>query len=99
MSNLDFTKPVMVFVGSDFLRQIGSITEADEYLTEWPQRRRGPIFETARRACEAAKSGTVTAEQAYRAFEGFCRVSGVLAPAVEAPSRQAARQPSAGYAA
>ena len=78
-----FVVPVTVFVGLGAQRELTSTYELLQFLNEWPQGRRGPIFTTAQRACNAALAGELTNEDARKAFSSFARACGILAPTVE----------------
>ncbi|WP_318012598.1 MULTISPECIES: DUF982 domain-containing protein [unclassified Mesorhizobium] len=47
-------------------------------MQNWPRNRRGPIFETALRACQRAYDGHVPASLARDAFAGFARSARIL---------------------
>ncbi|WP_436163446.1 DUF982 domain-containing protein [Mesorhizobium sp. LjRoot246] len=48
------------FSSRTIVQEITCLDDALDFLDEWPIHRRGPIFDTARRAC-------------HRAFDGCCR--------------------------
>jgi hypothetical protein len=73
-----FFSPVTVSVGLNMPREVTSLREAWEFLTDWPQSRRGPVHATALRACSAAMAGNLSTENARRAFVGFAKVYGIL---------------------
>lgn len=77
MDRLPFEIPVCVKIGST-TREVKSVRGACECLIDWPHSRRGPIYRTAVRACEAAVAGQVSVEGARSAFVGFARVTGIL---------------------
>jgi hypothetical protein len=77
MDRLPFEIPVCIKIGST-TREVKTVRGACECLIDWPHGRRGPIYQTAMRACEAALAGDVSVECARSAFLGFARVSGIL---------------------
>lgn len=78
MDDMLFHAPVAIAVGAGFKREIASLAEMQNFLTEWSPARRGPIYETAVRACNAARAGHLTAEQARRAFISFAEATGMI---------------------
>ena len=96
MSGLAFDKPLVVFVGLDFLRQIDTVAEAQELLTEWPQRRRGSAYAAAVQSCEGACRGSASIEQARRSVQWLCHSVNMLAPEADPikvlPLRQDSRR-------
>ena len=73
-----FAKPVYIFVGLGFPRDVESVEEAFEILNEWVGSR-SPTHEQALAAGRAALTdGSVAA--ARLAFEAFARKTGILAP-------------------
>ena len=78
-----FMVPVTVFVGLGAQRDLTSTYDLLQFLNEWPNARRGPIFTTALRACNAALAGELTDEDARKAFSSFARASAILASGVE----------------
>ena len=84
-----FTKPVSIFVGLGFPRDVETVDEAFEILTEWVGSR-SPAHEQALAATHTALTdGNVSA--ARLAFEAFARKTGILAPdALELAAAKAA---------
>jgi len=72
-----FDAPVFVKGGEHFIQEITSLDEALDFLEEWPRNRRGPIYETALRACHRAYSHDVPLDVARSAFVGFARSAGI----------------------
>ncbi|AWC23169.1 hypothetical protein CO731_02638 [Aminobacter sp. MSH1] len=68
-----FSRPIFVKDEDQTIREIACITDALEFLTKWPENRRGPIHNTAVRACQAAREGRLTVDGARNAFAGFAR--------------------------
>jgi uncharacterized protein DUF982 len=77
MDDMRLQIPVAIAVGAGFRRDIATLAEMQNFLTEWPQARRGKIYDTALRACEMARAGHLTREQARRAFTAFAEAAGI----------------------
>lgn len=75
-----FSSPVAVMIGLGAKREVRSIKDMHEFLTDWPPSRRTDVHRTAVRACAAVRDGHLTVEQARRAFIEFARISGILWP-------------------
>jgi hypothetical protein len=73
-----FDAPVYVKRAEHLIQEIHSLDDALDFLEEWPRKRRGPIYETALKACHRAYSGDVTLEIARNAFIGFARSAGIF---------------------
>ncbi|WP_246749987.1 DUF982 domain-containing protein [Mesorhizobium caraganae] len=71
-----------IAVGAGFRRDITMLAEMRNFLQEWPHARRGKIYETALRACEMARAGHVTKDQALRAFTAFTETAALPGPAL-----------------
>ncbi|UVK37824.1 DUF982 domain-containing protein [Mesorhizobium sp. AR10] len=78
MDEMLFHAPVAIAVGAGFKRDIASLAQMQNFLKEWPPARRGPIHATALRACDAARAGHLTTDQARRAFMSFAEAAGIL---------------------
>lgn len=78
MDDMLFHAPVAIAVGAGFKREIASLAEMRNFLKEWSPARRGPVYETAVRTCNAARAGHLTADQARRAFISFAKVTGMM---------------------
>jgi hypothetical protein len=78
MNSLTFDSPVWVSLDWETPVQIRTLGDMHRFLTDWPPSRRTTGFATAQRACDAAREGLLTAEQARRAFESFAKVHGIL---------------------
>lgn len=59
MNDRTFDRPVFVRKGEFMVEEIECLADAFEFLQEWPNNRRGPIFDTAFRACQRAYDGQV----------------------------------------
>ena len=77
MDDMRLQIPVAIAVGAGFKRDIATLAEMQNFLNEWPQARRGKIYETALRACGAARAGHLTTDQARRAFTAFAEAAGI----------------------
>ena len=58
MDDMRLQIPVAIAVGAGFKRDIATLAEMQNFLKEWPQARRGKIYDTALRACDAAQGRT-----------------------------------------
>lgn len=81
MNGRTFGSPLQVKDGA-FVREIACLDDALEFLYDWPPQRRGPIYETARRACQRALEGQHPVEIGRSAFAAFARSARIL---VESP--------------
>ncbi|RWO97281.1 MAG: DUF982 domain-containing protein [Mesorhizobium sp.] len=79
MNDRTFDRPVFVKKGAFMVEEIGCLADAFEFLEEWPKNRRGPIFDTAFRACQRAYDSQVAISVAREAFAGFARSAKILA--------------------
>lgn len=77
MGDRTFDGPVLVKNGQ-FIQELGSLEDAFDFLDEWPRERRGPIFETAFRACQRAYDGQIPLSVARDAVAGFARSVRIL---------------------
>lgn len=75
----DFRRPLVVYVGLGFPRQIADAEEAFILLNEMPSAMHGPSHSAARNACRAAMNGEIDAETARGVVEAFARARGILA--------------------
>ncbi|MBZ9809931.1 DUF982 domain-containing protein [Mesorhizobium sp. BR1-1-9] len=78
MNDKMFEQPVLVKNGDFMIEEVACLEDAFEFLQNWPRNRRGPIFETALRACQRAYDGHVPASLARDAFAGFARSARIL---------------------
>ncbi|GLS34473.1 hypothetical protein GCM10010869_00610 [Mesorhizobium tianshanense] len=78
MNDRTFDRPVFVKTGEVRVEEIGCLADAFRFLQEWPKNRRGPIFDTALRACQRAYDGQVPMSVARDAFAGFARSAKIL---------------------
>ena len=56
MEALQFFAPVSVRT-EKIVQDIETVRDAAEFLRQWPQSRRGPVYDCAARACDAAIAG------------------------------------------
>lgn len=80
-----FTSPVFVRHDTDPAWQVASLDDALEYLYAWPHSKRGPIYMTATRACQAAFEGRLPVSSARQAFCAFARSANVLCNSESTP--------------
>jgi hypothetical protein len=78
MNGRTFVSPVFVKSGTHFIQEILSLDDALDFIEDWPVNRRGPIYETALRACHRAYIGDVPLDVARSAFVGFAKSAGIL---------------------
>ncbi|UVK47351.1 DUF982 domain-containing protein [Mesorhizobium sp. AR07] len=78
-----FHSPVALTVGLGFKREIVSLAEMHDFLTNWTTARRGPLYRNAVKARDLAVPGYVTIEQARRALVEFAQAAGILWPDLE----------------
>lgn len=78
MKDRMFDTPIFVRNGSQPLEEVAGIDDALVFLYEWPKRRRGPIYETALRACQRAFEGRCSRPIARQAFASFARSVDIL---------------------
>ena len=78
MNDRVFDSPVFVKGAPHFIQEIASLDGAVDFLEEWPSDRRGPIYETALRACHRAYAREVPLDVAHKAFSGFAKSVGIL---------------------
>lgn len=84
MQSTTFETPVSVSIGFGSRLEINSLMGIHQFLTDWPPSRRTSVYSTAVRACEAARQGHLTPEQARRAFAEFAKVHDILWPEIDA---------------
>lgn len=78
MNDRMFDKPVFVKQGTGIVQEIACLEDALEFLYEWPKKRRGPIYETALRACQRAFDSGYPRSAARDAFAGFAKSAKIL---------------------
>ncbi len=78
MSERTFDSPVFVRAAEGLIQEIACLDDAFDFLDEWPEHRRGVIYETARRACCRAFDGLIPLKVARDAVAGFARSANIL---------------------
>jgi len=78
MNDRTFARPVFVRNGQLMIEEIGCLDDAFDFLGAWPKNRRGPIYDTAFRACQRAYDGHVPLSVARDAFAGFAKSVKIL---------------------
>jgi hypothetical protein len=78
MSGRMFDMPVFVKAEDVTAEEIASLDEALSFLDNWPVHRRGPIYETAYRACQLALKGDYPLERARQSFQSFAKFMRIL---------------------
>ena len=78
-----FEKPVHVWVGLGFPRQLNTVVDAYQFASEWGGK--SPEQRAATRACKAALAGEVDPETARGVFVAFARKQGHLGRRCEYP--------------
>ncbi|KRB19573.1 MULTISPECIES: DUF982 domain-containing protein [Mesorhizobium] len=78
-----FHSPVALTVGLGFKREIASLAEMHDFLTNWTTSRRGPLHRNAVEACGLALEGCITRDEARHALVEFAKATGILWPEIE----------------
>jgi hypothetical protein len=78
MNNRDFDRPVFVNNGQLMVEEIVCLADAFAFLEQWPKDLRGPVYNTAFRACQRAHDGHIPISVAREAFAGFANWAGIL---------------------
>ena len=76
MLSQPFEKPVRVWIGLGFPRQLNTVVDAYQFAVEWCGN--GPEQKAAIRACKAALAGEIDAETARGVFVAFARKKDLL---------------------
>lgn len=85
-----FKRPIIIFVGLGFPRELNTPMDALEALNELPSRYCGPAHTAALKTCRAAIEGSVDAEIARGVIEAYFQARGLLAQELIAPHAIAA---------
>ena len=85
MNDRRFNHPVFVKDGRMIVQEITCLDDALDFLDEWPSNRRGPIFDTARRACHRAFDELLPPSVAREAFAAWARSAHILEDAEVLP--------------
>lgn len=78
MNDRMFDSPIFVKQGTGIIQEIACLEDALEFLYEWPNKRRGPIYDTALRACQRAFDSDYPLHAAKQAFTGFAKSVKIL---------------------
>jgi hypothetical protein len=73
MNDRMFDTPVFIKGEDSLIQEIACLEDALDFLYEWPKDRRGPIYETALRACQRAFDRSYPLPAAREAFCGFAK--------------------------
>ena len=76
MLSKPFEKPIRVWVGLGFPRQLNTVVDAYQFASDWCGN--SPEQKAAIRACKAALVGDIDAETARGVFVAFARKEDVL---------------------
>jgi hypothetical protein len=82
MLDLSSITPVAVAIMGCHRRDIRSLSDMHEFLTEWPPSQRRMSYGAAAKACAAARAGEISPEAAREAFVQFAETAGILWPEV-----------------
>ena len=75
---MGFSKPLSIFVGLGFPREISDTQAAFELLNEMPSHLRGPAHGAALNACRAAMRGELDEEVARGLVRAYAKARGIL---------------------
>lgn len=78
MSDRMFDSPLFVKSANCLIEEIACLEDALEFLYEWPENRRGVIYDTALRACQRAFEKDYPSAAARQAFSGFAKSVNIL---------------------
>lgn len=78
MNDRMFDSPVFVKDGTSLIQEVACLDDALDFLYEWPRNRRGPIYDTALRACQRAFDNAYPLSAARQAFAGFAKSAKIL---------------------
>lgn len=99
MQDGTFARPVTILTGFGVPRTIASITEAHQFLTDWPGFARDSAHAFALKACQAALASEIETETARGLFVALAEKHDLLAPemmAIVAFRKRRASDPHAG---
>lgn len=91
MLSKPFEKPVRVWVGLGFPRQLNTVVDAYQFVTDWCGN--SPEQKAAIRACKAALAGDIDAETARGVFVAFARKKDILVEDGVVPTTMGNAQP------
>jgi hypothetical protein len=92
MLSRHFEKPIRVWVGLGFPRQLNTVADAYQFAVDWCGN--SPEQKAAVRACKAALLGDVEAETARGVFVAFARKKDILVDDGAMPPHQTRMRPS-----
>ena len=78
MNDRMFDSPVFVKNGGSLIQETACLDDALEFLYDWPKERRGPIHQTALRACQRAFESDYPLSAARDAFSGFAKAAQIF---------------------
>lgn len=87
-----FEKPIRVWVGLGFPRQLNTVVDAYQLVLEWCGN--SPEQKAAIRACKAALAGDIDAETARGVFVAFARKKDILVEDETIPPEVIEQRPS-----
>ncbi|QAZ44141.1 DUF982 domain-containing protein [Mesorhizobium sp. Pch-S] len=90
MLSQPFEKPLRVWVGLGFPRQLNSVVDAYQFVTDWCGN--SPEQKAAIRACKAALTGDIDAETARGVVIQFARKKNILVEEDAMPPMAGLRQ-------
>jgi hypothetical protein len=92
MLSQPFEKPVCVWVGLGFPRQLNTVVDAYQFVLDWCGN--SPEQKAAIRACKAALTGDIDAETARGVFVAFARKKDILVEEGDMPVPVQVSRPS-----
>ena len=78
MNDRMFDSPVYVKDETSLIQEVACLEDALEFLYEWPKKRRGPIYQTALRACQNAFVSDYPLSAARQTFCSFAKSVRIL---------------------
>ncbi len=90
MLSQPFEKPLRVWVGLGFPRQLNSVVDAYQFVTDWCGN--SPEQKAAIRACKAALTGDIDAETARAVVMQFAKKKNILVEEDAMPPMAGLRQ-------
>ncbi|MBB6470264.1 hypothetical protein HNQ96_006161 [Aminobacter lissarensis] len=73
-----FDRSIFVRDDKKLIHELESIDDALAFLAAWPESRRGPIYQSAFRACQAVREQRLHLDGARNALHCFARSAGIL---------------------
>lgn len=84
MSSGTFSSPLFVRRAAYIVQEIADPADAIDFLNEWPEDRRDPIYEAALRTCYDAYNGRTAVSAARKNFFRFAKQVAILEDATSA---------------